>query len=169
MAIVALHIEDIANRLTLKALLEAEGHRVDPPGEDAEVIIADEPRRAIAFSNSAPVLLLTPLGEIGRAVEAMYKGVYGYIVLPLQPGEAAIMIERALGGGKNPSRDRLAPPELRTLAEAEAEHILWTLRQCKHNQARAARVLGIGRNTLWRKLKAMGRLPQSENEAAPEE
>jgi two-component system response regulator HydG len=33
------------------------------------------------------------------------------------------------------------------------EHIQRVLRVCKHNQAKAARILGIGRNTLWRKLK----------------
>ena len=39
------------------------------------------------------------------------------------------------------------------LEEVEALHILDTLRRCKNNQAHAARKLGIGRNTLWRKLK----------------
>jgi DNA-binding NtrC family response regulator len=168
MAIVGLHIEDLANRLTLKALLEAEGHRVDPPGEEAEVMIADDPQRAVALSSRVPVLLLAPLGEIGRAVEAMYKGVYGYIVLPLQPGEAAIMVERALGGVNARGGAEEAAAALRSLADAEADHILWTLRQCKYNQARAARVLGIGRNTLWRKLKAMGRLPDAEGKGAGE-
>ncbi|MBI5091051.1 MAG: helix-turn-helix domain-containing protein [Candidatus Hydrogenedentes bacterium] len=32
-------------------------------------------------------------------------------------------------------------------------HIRSVLRQCKNNQGKAAQVLGIGRNTLWRKLK----------------
>ena len=39
------------------------------------------------------------------------------------------------------------------LDEVERAHIETVLRQCKHNQAEAARLLGIGRNTLWRKLK----------------
>ena len=51
----------------------------------------------------------------------------------------------------------MRPPESQqeslTLAEAEQRFILDTLRRCKYNQARAARMLGIGRNTLWRKLK----------------
>jgi DNA-binding NtrC family response regulator len=45
---------------------------------------------------------------------------------------------------------------LRTLAQAEKEHVLTVLRACHGIQADAARVLGIGRNTLWRKLRAYG-------------
>jgi two-component system response regulator HydG len=40
-----------------------------------------------------------------------------------------------------------------TLAEAEREHILGVLGGCGGSIVEAARVLGIGRNTLWRKLK----------------
>lgn len=45
-----------------------------------------------------------------------------------------------------------APPE-RTLAQVERLHIERVLRGCEGNRAVAARVLGIGRNTLWRKLQ----------------
>jgi two-component system response regulator HydG len=48
------------------------------------------------------------------------------------------------------------PGPLATLAEAEREHILRVLDACGGSQADAARVLAIGRNTLWRKLRAMG-------------
>ena len=44
---------------------------------------------------------------------------------------------------------------LRTLADVEREHILGVLDACGGQQAQAARVLGIGRNTLWRKLRAL--------------
>lgn len=47
-----------------------------------------------------------------------------------------------------------APPLL-SLAEVEQAHILYVLDRCGGNQGEAARVLGIGRNTLWRKLRAM--------------
>jgi two-component system response regulator HydG len=45
---------------------------------------------------------------------------------------------------------------LRPLAEVEQEHILSVLRACRGVQADAAKVLGIGRNTLWRKLRSYG-------------
>lgn len=43
--------------------------------------------------------------------------------------------------------------EPKTLAEVEREHVLRTLDACGGSQTLAARVLGIGRNTLWRKLR----------------
>jgi two-component system response regulator HydG len=42
---------------------------------------------------------------------------------------------------------------LRTLAQVEQDHVLAVLQACHGVQADAARVLGIGRNTLWRKLR----------------
>ncbi len=49
-----------------------------------------------------------------------------------------------------------APPAarsvLRPLAAVEREHVLAVLAACGNNQVEAARVLGIGRSTLWRKL-----------------
>ncbi len=49
---------------------------------------------------------------------------------------------------------RPSQPALRPLAEVEREHILAVLESCGGNQAEAARVLGLARNTLWRKLRA---------------
>lgn len=46
------------------------------------------------------------------------------------------------------------PAELRPLAEIEREHVLRVLEACGGSQVEAARVLGIGRNTLWRKLRS---------------
>ena len=43
---------------------------------------------------------------------------------------------------------------LRTLASVEREHILHVLDACQGSQARAASLLGIARNTLWRKLRS---------------
>lgn len=61
------------------------------------------------------------------------------------------MIQRALAV----AADSTDPPEQEslTLESAERAHIESVLRRCKHNQAKAAKVLAIGRNTLWRKLK----------------
>lgn len=40
--------------------------------------------------------------------------------------------------------------------EAEREHILSVLKITEGNRARAARILGISRKTLWKKLKHLG-------------
>jgi DNA-binding NtrC family response regulator len=43
-----------------------------------------------------------------------------------------------------------------SMAELEKRHILNVLSQCGQNKAKAAGILGIGYNTLWRKLKSYG-------------
>jgi DNA-binding NtrC family response regulator len=51
----------------------------------------------------------------------------------------------------------LAPDLQRTLAEVEREHALRVVEACGKNLARAARVLGIDRTTLVRKLRRWDR------------
>ncbi len=57
-----------------------------------------------------------------------------------------------------PAATRRAPePKLgtfQTLAEMEREYVLRVLDACDGSQSEAARVLGIARNTLWRKLRS---------------
>ncbi len=54
-------------------------------------------------------------------------------------------------------RPAAAPPSpLRTLAEVAREHVLRVLEACGGRQVDAARILGIGRTTLWRKLRTFG-------------
>jgi len=45
---------------------------------------------------------------------------------------------------------------LRTLAEVEREHVLRVLQACGGRHGDSAKVLGIGRTTLWRKLSEYG-------------
>jgi len=148
MSHVRLAIEDGANRLTLEALLKADGHTVGDHAPD--VTITDDAKEARELARAGPTLLLTSTAQLREAVHAMEEGVFGYIVLPLLPGEAQLMVRRATGAtvGETP----FAP---RTLQEVESDHILAVLRHCKNNRAKAARILGIGRNTLWRKLKSI--------------
>ncbi len=55
-----------------------------------------------------------------------------------------------------PARAAAGDGALKTLAEVEREHVLRVLEACGGRQADAARVLGIGRTTLWRKLRELG-------------
>jgi len=43
-----------------------------------------------------------------------------------------------------------------SLAEQEMDHIITALKKFDWNQSKAARYLGIGRTTLWRKIKSHG-------------
>ncbi|HEY6910475.1 MAG TPA: sigma 54-interacting transcriptional regulator [Myxococcales bacterium] len=53
-------------------------------------------------------------------------------------------------------RPRAPRSSMRPLADVEREHVLAVLDSCGGNQAEAARVLGLARNTLWRRLRAYG-------------
>lgn len=148
------------NRITLKAMLEAEGFALaDGAATDgaaeADVVIADQYAAAVEHAARMPVLVLATASQIGDAVAAMRKGVYGYIFLPLQPGEAGLMVRRACESAE--ARHQPLPHQQADipLAEAETQLILDTLRRCRNNKTRAAKMLGIGRNTLWRKLAAI--------------
>ena len=152
MARIALHIKDPANRLTLKTLLEAAGHQAVEAAP--ELCVADTPERAVRDAQNGPALLLCPVTGVVEAVAAMERGVFDYVLVPLQPGEAEIKVARPLDrGGLRQKAGSDGPP--RPLAEVEAEHIREALRYCRQNRSEAARLLGIGRNTLWRKLKAL--------------
>lgn len=146
MARIELRIGDPANRIVLKTMLEAHGHVVVT--ETPEVVFCDDLLDAGALNGPAPVVVLVQSRQIPEAVRAMRQGVYGYIVLPFQPDEASMMIQRALAIGM----PRENTP-FRSLRDVERDHIYAVLRACKNNCSEAARVLGIGRNTLWRKLR----------------
>jgi two-component system response regulator HydG len=45
---------------------------------------------------------------------------------------------------------------MRRLADVEREHVMRVLEACGGQQIQAARILGIGRTTLWRKLQGYG-------------
>ena len=49
---------------------------------------------------------------------------------------------------------------VRTLAEVERELILDAIAKCSGNREEAARRLGIGKTTIWRKLREYGEYPQ---------
>lgn len=169
MALIGLHINDPANRMTLKAMLELEGHRVFEGDPEAPVQILDDLNRAVErVSPKTVVLVLCSAEDVGKAVGAMRQGVYGYINVPFQPGEAGMMVQRAMEAHHAESPVPVADEPLRRLEEVESEHILLVLRRCKNNQAKAARVLGIGRNTLWRKLKKIETLEKTAGLASPD-
>lgn len=154
---IGLRVQDPAMRMTLDVMLKTAGYQTTCAAID--VVITDDIGTAVREAATCPALLLTPLSKLPEAVAAMREGVFGYITVPLIPDEAILMIERATA---SPSRDCLQDDEER-LEIIEKRHILKILRACKGNQVKAACRLGIGRNTLWRKLKHYAALEQSSS------
>ena len=60
--------------------------------------------------------------------------------------------------GRTGQAPAAAEPEgaMISLEEMERRHILWVLRQTDNHQSRAAQILGIGRRTLYRKIREYG-------------
>ncbi len=149
MARVKLQIQQPINEFTLKMILEAQGHIIED--NSADVVITDDYSLAIQYAKTFPTLVLASTQQIPQAVKLMQQGVYGYIFVPFQPDEASMMIERALGQWK--IGKAIGKRKSVSLIELETETILKTLAECHFNRSETARRLGIGRNTLWRKLK----------------
>jgi DNA-binding NtrC family response regulator len=150
MARVHLNVTDGPQRMTLHAMIEASGHSVVDDGSP-DVLVTDSLDTAIKRAAAHRTIVLATASTIPDAIRAMRDSfVYDYIFVPLQPGEAVIVVERAAAARAVQSE---SADTTRSLEDVEMEHIQRVLRSCKHNQAKAARILGIGRNTLWRKLK----------------
>jgi predicted CoA-binding protein len=96
--------------------------------------------------------IVPPCREMENAIE---RAVVLAETDTLFPGDLPPSLRGAPAGGE-PSE---GTPKPRRLEDVEREHILGTLDAYAWNQARAAEALGIGRNTLWRKLKDYGVTP----------
>ena len=92
------------------------------------------------------VVILTGYSSIATAVEAIKRGAHDY--LPKPASVAAIL--RAVSGDapeEAPSPDTMTP-----LARIEWEHIQQALAETSRNVSAAARLLGMHRRSLQRKL-----------------
>jgi two-component system response regulator PilR (NtrC family) len=75
----------------------------------------------------------------------------------LAPGPVVQCDDLPPAVARDPAPEPVAPPPgEHTLAEMERAHILQALERSGWNHSRAAEKLGIGRTTLWRKLKDFG-------------
>lgn len=164
MARVALYLDDARNKILLKAILESKGNIVDD--EKYDVVITDRGDTAKEFCRDYPVIVLASASQIPYAVSLMKVGIFGYIFLPIQPDEVNIMVERAIVYWKSSERDS-GKFEMKTLKEMEFEYIKKVYAECGFCKKETAKRLGIGRNTLWRKLRQVkteeGRTRQKKN------
>jgi two-component system response regulator RegA len=88
-------------------------------------------------------VVLTGYGSIATALEAMRRGAHGYLTKPADTDDVLRAFERDAE-----TRVETVP----TLQRVEWEHIQRVLADCGGNVSQAARLLGVHRRTLQRKL-----------------
>ncbi len=98
-----------------------------------------------ATSPQTRVVVLTGYGSIATALEAMRLGADDYLAKPVDADD----VNRALTGTAAPIETVQTVP---SLARVEWEHINRVLADCEGNISATARVLGIHRRSLQRKL-----------------
>ncbi len=100
------------------------------------------------------IVVFTAYGSIATAIEALRLGAVNYLQKPASVAEILQAFEPPVEGGEvaaEASRsERLE--DVPSLARAEWEHINRVLTECGGNIRRAAKLLGLHRRTLQRKL-----------------
>jgi two-component system response regulator HydG len=146
--------EDLYFRLKVFTLVvpPLRERRDDIPALAASFLDAEGHTAGLSAKASALLLAYRWPGNVRELQNAMKHGAV------LSRG-ATIEVEHLpeeLGAPAVAGEGSSAGPELITLEEAERRHVVRVLEACGGQQVDAARVLGIGRTTLWRKLKGYG-------------
>jgi DNA-binding NtrC family response regulator len=111
-------------------------------------------------SPATACIVVTTVNDARTALQCMRQGAYDYLVKPVAEDELVSSVRRALehlqsrGAEKRPGAAVPREQPAVSLAEVERRHILEVYRQLGCNKVRAARALGVGLNTLRRKLKS---------------
>jgi two-component system, response regulator RegA len=102
-----------------------------------------------AIDQTTLVVVLTGYGSIATALEAVRLGATHYLTKPADVDEILAGFDRAT---KAPGEPVAVEHEVASLARAEWEHIQRVLVDCRGNVSQAARLLGLHRRSLQRKL-----------------
>jgi two-component system response regulator RegA len=103
----------------------------------------------VALDPSTVIVVLTGYGSIATALEAIRLGATHYLTKPADVDEILAGFARARTSGGEAAAPSDATP---TLARVEWEHVNRVLADCAGNVSKAARILGIHRRSLQRKL-----------------
>ena len=97
------------------------------------------------IDSATTIVVLTGYGSIATAIDALRLGAANYLTKPVDADE----VLRAFGRGPELAA---GPEQVPSLARVEWEHIHRVLTDCGGNISQAARLLGIHRRSLQRKL-----------------
>ena len=102
-----------------------------------------------AIDSSITIIVLTGYGSIPTAISAMKKGADHYLSKPAD-ADQILAVYDALRSAPTEAPD--VPETVPTLARVEWEHMQRVIEDCAGNISQAARLLGIHRRSLQRKL-----------------
>lgn len=105
-------------------------------------------RRLREFDATLSIIVLTGYGSIATALEAVKCGADHYLTKPVDVDQMLAAF-RALRDGRESAP---APASVPSLARVEWEHIQRVLADCGGNVSQAAKLLGVHRRSLQRKL-----------------
>ena len=100
-----------------------------------------------AIDATTRIVVLTGYGAIATAVESLKRGASDYLTKPVDADQVASALEPQAS-----PVDHLRAFTVPSLARVEWEHIQRVMTECQGNISQAARVLGLHRRSLQRKL-----------------
>jgi two-component system response regulator RegA len=115
------------------------------PGQNGLELIQE----LVRIDPTTAVVMLTGYGSIPTALEAMRLGAVYYLSKPADVDDILAAFARAELPKDRPPE---APTTVPSLARVEWEHIQRVLQDCSGNVSKAARLLGMHRRSLQRKL-----------------
>jgi len=115
------------------------------PGESGLEVV-----KSLRESDSTiSIIVLTGYGSIATAIEAVRRGADHYLTKPVDVDQILAAYEDV----NSPRTGDSSPPAtVPTLARVEWEHIQRILTDCSGNVSQAAKLLGLHRRSLQRKL-----------------
>jgi len=105
-------------------------------------------RRLRELDSKTFIVMLTGYGSIATALEAVKSGADHYLTKPVD----ADQILATLKDDRSSSSTEAVEPEVPSLARVEWEHIQRILTDCDGNVSQTAKLLGLHRRSLQRKL-----------------
>ena len=115
--------------------------------------------RVRAVNPEVAAVVLTRYPSVAAAVHAIRMGFQDYLAKPIEARRIAALFGAAPTMGRNESAANdifESDEEPASLARVEWEHIHTVLLDCGGNISEAARVLGLHRRSLQRKLRRLG-------------
>jgi two-component system, response regulator RegA len=124
--------------------------------------------RLRALNPQLAAVVLTRYPSIAAAVHAIRMGFQDYLAKPMEARRVAALFGACptLTGSESAANDIFdSDDEPASLARVEWEHIHTVLLDCRGNISEAARVLGLHRRSLQRKLRRLGPPLESSSRA----